>query len=119
MIASSRHSPLQLRHALLGRAEWQEIRRSSAPISRSTESRGADRARLAGNRQRVSESQLDERLSAHADSLGFAVNGAKQIDRKIDIDTLDFSARAARSREIDMSCEVFSTIVHLVQASSA
>jgi len=74
---------------------------------------------LTGGRERVGEPQLDERLTAHADSLCFAVDCMKQIDREIDIHALDFTARAGSLRELETSREVFSSIVHLVQTSGA
>jgi hypothetical protein len=32
-------------------------------------------------------------LSGHADSLGFAIDSAEQIDRKVDVHPPDFAAR--------------------------
>jgi len=72
---------------------------------------------LARVTQRIGEPQLDECLPGDADALGFAVNGAEQIYGKIDVHTLDFTARTASVREIEMSREVLSGIVHLVQTS--
>ena len=68
--------------------------------------------------QRIGEPQLDECLPGHADAPGFAVNGAKQITWEIDIHALDLTTWTAGLPEFEMSREVFSGIVHLVQTSS-
>jgi hypothetical protein len=72
-----------------------------------------------GARERVGQTQLNECLPSHADSLRFAVDCTKQIHRKVDIHTLDFTTGTgafARSR-----CAVRSSPapVHLVEASGS
>ncbi len=78
-----------------------------------------ERASLAGGRESISEPQLDERLATHADSLGFTIDCIEQVDGKIDIHALDVTTRTASFREVEMTCEVFSSIVHRVQTSGA
>jgi hypothetical protein len=73
---------------------------------------------LAEVTQRIGEPQLYESLPCHADAFGFAVNRPKQVDWKVDVHTLDFPTRTASFREIEMSGEVFSTIVHFVETRS-
>jgi hypothetical protein len=62
----------------------------------------ACRRRLPGAGDRVRKPQLDVRLSGHADSPGFTVDGAKQIDRKVDIHALHLTARPPRLVPVDM-----------------
>jgi hypothetical protein len=69
--------------------------------------------------ERVGDAQLDKRLSSHADSLGLAVDRAKQIDGEIDVHTLDLAARARGACQIKMRAEVFPRVVHLVETSGA
>jgi hypothetical protein len=64
----------------------------SAPRLRTVSSqRNLARSSL-GAGQRIRESQLDEGLTRHADAPGFAIDRAKQVDRKVDVDALDFAA---------------------------
>lgn len=68
-------------------------------------------------RQRIGEPQLDERLTAYTDSLGFPVYGMQQVNGEIDVHTLNFTPRTSGVRKIQMSRKVFSGIVHFIQTS--
>jgi putative component of toxin-antitoxin plasmid stabilization module len=70
-------------------------------------------------RERVGEPQFDKRLPAYTDSLRFAVNRVKQIDRKIDVHALDFTAWTSRIRQIKMRAEILARVVHLIKTSGA
>jgi hypothetical protein len=74
---------------------------------------------LAGTRERVGKPQLDERLTAHTDSPGLAVDGVEQIDGKVDIHALDFTAWARGLRQIKMRAKVLARVMHLIEARGA
>src|SRR5688572_23958151 len=57
--------------------------------------------------ERIGESQLDECLARYTDSLCLAIDGAKQVDGKVDIYPLDFTARPRSVRQIKMRGQVF------------
>ena len=70
-------------------------------------------------RDRIGESQLDECLAADADSLRLAVDRLKQIDREVDVDALDFTARTGCFCQIQMRAEVLARLVHRIETRSA
>lgn len=65
--------------------------------------------------QRIGKSQLNKRLTSHADSLGFPVYGMQQVNGEIHIHTLNLTAGASSLREIEIRGKIFSRIVHLIQ----
>jgi hypothetical protein len=69
-----------------------------SPLRRANAGEGAESARG----ERVCEAQLDERLTGHADALGFLIDSFQQVDREIHVHTLDFTPRAASSGEINV-----------------
>jgi hypothetical protein len=68
-------------------------------------------------RERVGQAQLNECLPSHADPLRFAVDCTQQIYRKVDIYALDFTPGARGLWQIKMCGQVFTRVVHLVEAS--
>ena len=72
-----------------------------------------------GSCDRVGESQLDERLPGHADSLCLPINRTKQIDREVDINALDFTPRARGLFDLKVRAEVLARVVQLIEAGSA
>ncbi len=77
------------------------------------------RASLARSRERVGESQLDERLTGDAYSPGFAVDGLQHVNGEVHVDALNRAPRTAGLRHVQMRDEGFSSIVHLVETSRA
>jgi hypothetical protein len=67
--------------------------------------------------QRVGQPQLDECLPRHADSLRLTINRLKEINREVDIHTLDLTARPAGVCEVKVRGEVFPRVVHFVETS--
>jgi hypothetical protein len=77
------------------------------------------RAALPGTHERVGETQLDECLAGHADSSGFAIDCTQQVNWKVDVHALNFTARPRGVWQIEMGAQVFACIVHLIQPSGA
>ena len=65
-----------------------------------------------GINQRIGHPQLDEGLTRNADPSGFAIDRAQQVDGEVDVDTLDFAARATGLRPIDIGRHVAGGIIH-------
>jgi hypothetical protein len=65
-----------------------------------------------GIRQRVGHPQLDEGLTRDADTPGFSIDRPQQIDGEVDVDALDFAARTASLRPVDIGSHVAGGIVH-------
>lgn len=64
---------------------------------------------LSGVRQRIREAQLDERLTAHADSLGLAVKGPQELDGKVDVHALHFPAGTLRILPVQVLIDLIRT----------
>ena len=71
------------------------------------------------NCHQVRKSQLNKRLATDSDASGFAIDGIQQINREIHVYALEGAPRASRLRKIQLCREIFSLIVHSVQASRA
>lgn len=63
----------------------------------------------------VGKSQLDECLPRDANAPRFAVDGAKQVDREIDVHALDFPSRTPRKREVDMPREIHAAVMKAIE----
>ncbi len=65
-------------------------------------------------RQRVGEPNLDEGLSCDADALRFPGDRIEEVDREIDIDSLNGSPGPRRLGQIDVRGQLLSSVMHLV-----
>ena len=65
--------------------------------------------------ERVGEPNLDEGLSCDADALRFPVDRVEQVDREIDIHSLNGSPGSSRLSQIDVRGQILSGVMHLVE----
>jgi hypothetical protein len=66
--------------------------------------------------QNIREPQLDKSLPGYADSFRFSIDCAKQVHGEINIDSLNFAARAGCAGQIQMRREIYSSVMHFIQA---